>query len=209
MSGVYVPFWMFDCDCNADITYSGQRVFTWSDVNYYYTKTDYYRLIRKGDIGFINLPVDGSEKVDNVYTEALEPYDYTHAVEFDTAYLSGFLADKYDTSVEDCKIRANERIKNTTEAEFKKTTSGFSAVMQRTSAISSYNGKIRYALLPVWFLNFTYNGNLYKYAVNGQTGKTVGVFPICKKKRNRFFLKAFLITLVIVLLAIAAYYFFS
>lgn len=46
MTGVYVPFWMFDCDCNADITYSAQRTSHWSDSEYNYTKTDYYRLYR-------------------------------------------------------------------------------------------------------------------------------------------------------------------
>lgn len=209
MSGMYVPFWMFDCDCKADMTYSAQRVFTWSDMNYHYTKTDYYRLIRKGDIAFMNLPVDGSNKVDNTYTEALEPYDYSAAVDFDTAYLSGFLADKYDTAVEDCKIRANERIKNSTEAEFMSTTGGFVSVMQRTSSISSYNGKIRYALLPVWFLNLSYKGTVYKYAVNGQTGKTAGVFPVCTKKRNIFFFKTFALTLAIALLLLTIYYFLA
>lgn len=209
MAGVYVPFWMFDCDCKADMTYSAQRIFTWSDANYTYTKTDYYCLVRKGNIAFCNLPVDGSQKVDNVYTEALEPYDYSAAVDFNTAYLSGYLADKYDTDAEECKLRANERIKNSTEAEFLNTTRGFVSVMPRTSSIASCNGKIRYALLPVWFLNFSYKDEVYKYAINGQTGKTVGIFPICKKKRNRFFLKVFLITLAIVLLAISAYYFLA
>ncbi len=209
MAGVYVPFWMFDCDCTADMTYSAQRIFTWSDPDYTYTKTDYYRLVRKGDISFANIPVDGSLKVDNVYTEALEPYNYSEAVDFNTAYLSGYLADKYDADAEECKERANERIKNSTEAEFRNTTGGFVSVIPRTSSISSYNGKIRYALLPVWFLNFRYNGEVYKYAVNGQTGKTVGVFPVCKKKRNRFFLKALGITFAIVLFALTAYYFLA
>ncbi len=209
MAGVYIPFWMFDCDCDADMTYSAQRIHTWSDPDYTYKKTDHYRLVRRGEIAFANLPVDGSQKVDNVYTEALEPYDYSAAVDFDTAYLSGFLADKYDVDAETCKERANERIKNSIEAEFLSTTGGFVSVVPRTSSITSHNGKIRYALLPAWFLNFRYNGTLYKFAVNGQTGKTVGEFPVCRKKRNRFFLKALGISLGVVLLLIAMYYFMA
>lgn len=62
MTGVYIPFWMFDCDCSAAITYGAQMVTSWSDSNYHYTKTDYYRLFRSGSVGFANIPVDGSKK---------------------------------------------------------------------------------------------------------------------------------------------------
>ena len=86
MTGVYVPFWMFDCDCNAAITYGAQRTTSWSDSNYNYTKTDYYRLFRSGSVGFANIPVDGSKKADDAYMEAVEPLCYDDAVEFNGAY---------------------------------------------------------------------------------------------------------------------------
>ena len=35
----------------------------------------------------------------------------------------------------------------------------------------------RYALLPVWVLNTSWNGNNYIFAMNGQTGKFVGDLP--------------------------------
>lgn len=47
--------------------------------------------------------VDGSQKMDNTWMEAIEPYDYTQAVPFDMAYLSGYLADQYDVSSEACQ----------------------------------------------------------------------------------------------------------
>ena len=67
---------MFDCDCSAAITYGAQRVTSWSDSNYNYTKTDYYRLFRSGSVGFANIPVDGSKKADDAYMEAVEPFCY-------------------------------------------------------------------------------------------------------------------------------------
>ena len=42
--------------------------------------------------------------------------------------------------------------------------------------------KWRYALLPVWLMNFTYNNKTYMYAMNGQTGKNYGELPCDKKK---------------------------
>ena len=44
------------------------------------------------------------------------------------------------------------------------------------------NVKWKYALLPVWFLSYTYRGKLYCYAMNGQTGKFGGSLPLDKKK---------------------------
>jgi len=121
MAGVYVPFWMFDCDCDAAISYNAERVTSWSDSDYTYTKTDFYKLFRAGSVGFANIPVDGSKKADDAYMEAVEPFNYEDAVNFDSAYLSGYLADKYDVSVEDSIERANERVKNSTIEAFEDT----------------------------------------------------------------------------------------
>lgn len=198
MMGVYVPFWMFDCDCMADIIYDAKRIHTWSDSDYNYTKTDFYKLIRSGSIGFANIPADGSQKADDTFMEAIEPYDYSEAVDFNTAYLAGFFADKYDVSADECRPRANERVKNSTEAVFARTTEGYSGVLPEKSSVRFSGGKIRYALLPVWMLNIKYNNETYNYAINGQTGKVAGKFPVCKKKRNRYFFKVFAITLAVI-----------
>ena len=189
MTGVYVPFWMFDCDCSAAITYGAQRVTSWSDSNYNYTKTDYYRLFRSGSVGFANIPVDGSKKADDAYMEAVEPFCYDDAVEFNGAYLSGYMADKYDDTAEESIERANERVKNSTVSVFKETTSGYAAVIPESTKISFSGGKIRYSLLPVWMLNIKYMNNPYRFAINGQTGKVVGEYPIDNRKKWRYFAK--------------------
>lgn len=201
MAGVYVPFWMFDCDCNADIHYNAQRITAWSDANYEYTRTDFYKLFRSGRIGFENIPVDGSKKADDEYMEAIEPFDYTDAVDFNTAYLSGYLADKYDVTAEESIDRANERVKKSTEDSFSQTAAGYSTVIPETSYVSFSNGKIRYSLLPVWMLNIKYQGENYKYAINGQTGKTVGKYPVDKKKKWLYFGKVYAIGLVVCIAA--------
>lgn len=189
MVGIYVPFWMFDCDCNAAITYNAERITAWSDSNYDYTKTDHFKLFRKGIIGFENIPVDGSKKAEDEYTEAIEPFDYSEAVDFNGAYLSGFLADKYDVSAEESINRANERVKNSAVSAFNETCAGYTGVSEDNTCINFSNGKIRYALLPVWMLNIKYMDKNYKFAVNGQTAKVVGQYPVDKKKKWKYFAK--------------------
>jgi len=189
MQGVYVPFWMFDCNCNAAITYDAQRTTLWSDTNYDYTKTDYYRLIRKGSIGFENIPADGSKKANDAHMESIGPYDYKEAMEFKTEYLSGFFADRYDVSSEECKDRANERVKNSTIEAFNDTTDRYSLVIPQNTSIGFSNGKIRYALLPVWMLNIKYKGQNYHFSINGQNGKVVGEYPVDEGKKKRYMAK--------------------
>lgn len=205
MAGVYVPFWMFDCDCNADIRYNAKKVTYWSDSNYEYTKTDFFKLVRSGTLSFANIPVDGSRKADDTYMEAIEPFDYKEAVDFNPAYLSGYLADKYDVTAEESIEHANERVRKSTESVFASTAKGYLGVVPENSFVSFSEGKIRYALLPVWMLNIKYQGQNYKYAINGQTGKTVGEYPVCRKKRNAYFAKVFGIALGLSLAVALAY----
>ena len=126
------------------------------------------------------MPVDGSTKMDDALMESIEPYDFTGAVDFQTAYLAGFLADKYDVDSEQSIERSNERIKKSTENAFASTVQGYSTVIPESTSIRLQNGKAKYALYPVWLLNTTWNGQRYTFAMNGQTGKFIGDLPLDK-----------------------------
>lgn len=197
MTGMYVPFWMFDCDCAASVSYRAERVHAWSDASYNYIKTDHFKLLRSGGIRFANIPVDGSEKADNTYMEAIEPYDLSAAMDFNTAYLSGFFADKYDVTAEESMPRAGERVKNSTLETFATTAAGYTGVRTEYANVHFENSRVRYALLPVWMLHIRYGDTVYAYAINGQTGKVAGEYPICKKKQNRYFARMYGIWLAV------------
>ena len=175
--GIYVPFWLFDSKIDADIQYNATEVTTWSDSEYVYTKTDHYKLYRSGDMKFQHIPVDGSSKMPDDLMESIEPFDFSEAVDFQTAYLSGFFANRYDVTADDSVERANTRIKNGTEAEFKKTTKGYDSVVTAASSMRLSESTEHYALYPVWILNTKWNGNDYMFAMNGQTGKFTGNLP--------------------------------
>jgi len=188
IKGVYVPFWLFDSDAEAGIRYRATRVRHWSDSRYHYTETRHFALLREGTVGFDHVPVDGSSKMVNDLMESIEPYDFGEAVDFQTAYLSGFLADRYDVPAETCAEEANARIKRTTEALLASTCMGYTTVVPQHSSVRCREGKVRYALLPVWLLNTTWEGKNYHFAMNGQTGKFVGNLPLDKKAYWTWFL---------------------
>ena len=182
VKGLYVPVWLFDTDADAHVRYRATRIRTWSDSQYNYTETRHFAVIRAGGIGFENVPVDGSTKMDDALMESIEPFDIYEAVDFRTAYLSGFLADKYDVDAQASITRANERIKRSTEDAFAATVVGYSSVIPVSSTIHLHNGRARYALYPVWILNTQWNGQKFTFGINGQTGKTAGNLPMDKGK---------------------------
>ena len=177
IKGVYVPFWLFNSRANAHIKYRATKVRTWSDKNYIYTDTSFYSVVRKGTLDFENIPVDSSSKINNDITESLEPFDMSQAVDFQTAYLSGYLADKYDVSEDKSIERANQRVSKSTENEFSSTVSGYTTVQTENVNIQLNNAKAKYALFPVWLMTTKWNDQIYLFAMNGQTGKFVGNLP--------------------------------
>ena len=180
IKGIYVPFWLFNTKANANIHYKGTKVRSWSDSKYHYTETSTYQIVREGDIAFERIPVDGSSLMSDDLMESIEPFDWKDAVEFQTAYLAGYLADKYDVDAQQSKSRANERVKESTQAEFRSTVNGYSSVVPTSSNIQLREGSVKYALYPVWILNTTWRNQKYTFAMNGQTGKFVGNLPLDK-----------------------------
>jgi DNA-directed RNA polymerase, subunit RPC10 (contains C4-type Zn-finger) len=187
IKGIYVPFWLFDTDVDASVRYKATKLRRWSDAKYNYVETSHFHVVREGNIGFDCVPVDGSSKLDDTLMESIEPYNFKEAVDFQTAYLSGFLADKYDVDAEQSIGKANTRVKHSTESAFAATVTGFNSVTVGSSDIRLSNGKVRYALLPVWLLNTSWNKEKYTFAMNAQTGKFVGNLPMDKKEYWKWF----------------------
>ena len=187
IKGIYVPFWLFDAEANAVFTYNASESSHYSDRNYYYTSTKYYRAVREGIVRFSGIPADGSAKMQDDLMESIEPYDYTDIHDFHPAYLAGYLADRYDVTAEQSISRVNDRIKRSTSDLFAGTASSYDSLTVSHSSIDLLKGKAKYALLPVWLLKTKWNNETYTFAMNGQTGKFIGDLPMDKKEVRRYF----------------------
>ncbi len=178
IKGIYVPFWLFDCQADADVCYRAKKVHSYTSGNEQVTVTEHYRLTRGGDVTFQKIPVDGSKKMPDAHMDAIEPFDYNELTPFSTAYLPGFLADKYDVDAAESAQRANARIRASVEESFAETVSGYSGRTTEYANIRLAQGEVKYALLPVWMLNSSWKGKTLTFAMNGQTGKLIGDLPI-------------------------------
>ena len=187
ITGIYVPFWLYDCGGDFHGQYNATRVRHWSDRDFNYTKTDYFLLTREADAAFAGIPMDGSSKMDDTFMESIEPFDYGAIVDFDTAYLSGYLADKYDVTADKGEERIRQRVGRSMEDMLQNTFIGYSSVISTSRQLQVRQQGAKYVLLPVWILNTSYNGKTYTFAMNGQTGKMTGELPICPKRSAAWF----------------------
>ena len=183
IQGIYVPFWMFDGEAKGDAHYAATRSHTYISGDYKITKTEHYDVYRAGTVTFEKVPVDASSKLSDDHMDSIEPYDYTELKPFSTAYLPGFLADKFDVTVEQSRERADKRCENTLAAALRDTVKGYNTCTSKGGSTSLKRGKVHYALMPVWMLNTKWNGKDFLFAMNGQTGRLVGELPV---SRGRF-----------------------
>jgi DNA-directed RNA polymerase subunit RPC12/RpoP len=202
IKGLYVPFWVYDADLEADVTYEGVNVRTWTSGKTEYTERKYYRVRRAGNIAFDHVPADGSSKMPDDLMESLEPFDYDKAATFTTGYLSGYVADKYDLDQDAVRPRVKARMAQGAADAFGSTVK-YDEVRVKSSDIKATSSHAEYVLYPVWLMNTDWDGRKFTFAMNGQTGKTVGNLPVDKAKLVSVALGIFLG--IAILLSLGAY----
>ena len=178
IQGIYVPFWMFDGEARGDARYETTRSHTYRSGEYEITETEHFDIYRAGFVSFEKIPADASSKMPDDHMDSIEPYDYQELKPFSTAYLPGFLADKFDVTVEQCRQRADQRCEGTLTSTLRATVTGYDTCMLINSSVDLKRGKVHYALMPVWMLNTKWKGKDFLFAMNGQTGKLVGDLPV-------------------------------
>lgn len=192
IQGVYVPFWLFDATLDGGMQMEATETVCYSTSKYDITEHIHYLIDVDGKMSFKKVPVDASIKMDDDLMDSLEPYNYSELVGFEKAYLSGFLADRFDDDPDSSLPRASERMKNSAEEVFiNSVDKSFDTVTRKNSNLKITDSSVRYVMLPVYLLNVSYKGKNYRFAVNGQTGKVVGELPISKIKKYFYLLLSF------------------
>lgn len=179
---LYVPYWLFSCRADADISYNAQRSHSRRSGNYIETITQHFRIHRAGSLDFSDLPIDAHSRIDNNITETLEPYKSDSAIAFSPEVLSGAMADRADVGTDECKRRADQRVRATIERAMRQTVTGYDSISPLSSAIKIPRGQSVPALFPMWQITTIKDGKPYTFAINGQTGKAATNIPYSKAK---------------------------
>lgn len=182
ITGLYIPFWLYEINVSGTINADGTKVKSWTMGNTRYTKTDYYKLERTGNMKFDRVPVDGSTRFNNEIMNSIEPFDYNALINYNHAYLSGFLAEKYDVDKEKAFVDAKNRTLNSTKEEMLNSMIGYTSKRVSSNSLSAELLSSEYVLLPVWMVNVKYHDKFYLFAMNGESGEFIGDIPLDKKK---------------------------
>lgn len=204
VQGIYIPFWLFSGDVQMEAQFKSEKCTketirrsgndraidrTWQVYNSY----------RRADVEFDGVPADGSKKTGDDAMQSIEPFDMSKAIEFDTAYLSGYLAERYDESADEVKDKIQNRLKDSAHDSLIDTVQ-FDRVETQDFKYDIKISQTDYVLLPTWLLYCTYNNKSYLFAMNGQTGKFIGNLPIDKKKLAIASIVTYVICMIILLI---------
>ncbi len=187
ITGLYVPYWLYDMDCSMDLEAEVycEDIKVHGNTQTVTTSTFKAEMLR--NMSWNNISYDASQKMANDLMDAIEPYDFKEMVPFDEKYLLGFCSDMYDVPSESFREKIKNDVHtdmlNTYASETPKNFTGYKSYRLKNDKSSIRRFDAKYALLPVWILNYKYLGNTYTFLMNGQTGETTGHYPISKLKK--------------------------
>lgn len=182
---VYLPFWTYDAETFSE----------WSaESGYYYYTTESYtdssgnvktkqvrhtRWVRTGGYhqkAFDDVLVLGSTALEQRFTEKIFPYELNDLVNYDSRYILGHESEVYQKDVSQAFDVADSIMDAEIKAEVSKRVPGDT---HRGLRISTRKSGItfKHILLPAWIAAYTYKDKVYRFLVNGQTGKINGKKP--------------------------------
>lgn len=200
ITGLYIPFWLYEVEVGGSLDVRAIKETSWTTGNTHYTKQDIYDVNRTGTMLFKRIPVDGSTRFANDIMNTLEPFYFHYLVDYNHAYLSGFLAEAYDVDQDVAFYDAKKRSMETTRNVMMNDMGHYTRMDVKQNKLEAKKKGQEYALLPVWMLNVKYKDKYYLFAMNGQTGEFVGNVPIDKKRVVVFSVILFLVCFLVVIL---------
>lgn len=179
--GVYLPYWTFDAGTRSD--YSGEygidrKVRTRDGER---TETRWYpvRGTRREKID--DQAVLASSRYERSLMRKVEPFLTRENRTYRPEYMAGFGAERYSVSLEEgweqAKTEIERRLFAEAEEEIRQKR-GADHVRIRHMDVSYRDVTFKYLLLPVWLSSYRYQGKIYHFMVNGQSGKAGGETPV-------------------------------
>lgn len=183
--GVYLPYWTFDTQTttkySAEYGIRRQK----RTKNETVTVTDWYKCSGTYHEFIDDQAVCGSSRHENGLLNGVQPFNTADNKAYKPEYVAGFASERYSVGLKDAWETAKGKItlrlnRNIT----KKIMSDYHADDVRFLQISpSFKGiKYKYLLLPVWMAGFKYKEKMYRFMVNGQTGRVSGKIPVSPAK---------------------------
>jgi ribosomal protein S27E len=185
LSGVYLPYWTFDAQADAD----------WSALSgYYYYTTETYRdangrtqtrqvrHIRwqpsSGSVHhfFDDELVCASRGIHSDLLRRVEKYPTKELIPYAASYLAGWTVEQYQLDLLGAAQQSRDRMQSEVRSMCASQVPG--DTHQNLQVNASFSKQtFKHILLPLWFVTYNYGSKTYQVLVNGVTGEIAGKHP--------------------------------
>ena len=187
LRGIYVPYFLFHVNYkdNQEIQRRTKK------------RIQYYQL--EAECDFRQLTCDAASRINDEITQRIEPFNMNGLKRFEPSYLSGFYADSFDLTARQLTNVVKKRCGELFDDRARREINSVELLYTTKSFPKCTILDSEYALLPVWFMTFRYEGKPYTLLVNGQTGKISGGLPADKFDVLILFLIIFAVAMLMIL----------
>jgi len=189
LSGAYIPYWTFDSETKSSFVVQIGTYYYVTETRTVYEDgkskqvTEQVRKIRwhtesgRYNQFFDDVLVKASRNVASGLIDSVQPFHLNGLVDYKMDYLSGFLAERYSIPLKEGWDDAKSLIDSGIETGIRGQVYG--DIVNIMSVSTDYADiTYKHILLPIWISSFTFNHKIYRFLVNGQTGKVSGKSPI-------------------------------
>lgn len=178
--GIYVPAFSFDTftqsSYNARIGYKRTRTVQKDGQNVQETYIEWHEVRGQYDEPFEDEIIEATTQLDQKEMKHILPFDMDEALKYKREYVAGFVAERYDTTLNDSfsilKIELEKKIRSHIKEKLDADEIDYINIDTTYSDV-----KYRYSMLPLWLCRYIYKQKNYRYIVNGRTGKAYGKAP--------------------------------
>lgn len=179
---IYLPYWTFDADTTTvySARYGRDRVVRDRNGNTR-TVTDWYNTSGVYGEFFDDCLVCGTDRHNSDIIDRIEPFNTSECKPYKPEYVAGHISERYTIGIKSAWETAKSKIQSKLRADITshiKSTCRADRVSGLTMRTTYSNKKYKYIILPVWMSSFTYKNKVFRFMVNGQTGKVGGKAPV-------------------------------
>jgi hypothetical protein len=185
LSGMYLPFWTFDC--HTDSMYTGQRGVDYTVSESYtdgkgvtqtrmVTRTNWYSVSGSVSNDFDDILIEASNSLPKDKLRALEPWDLKNVMEYNDQFLQGFRTENYQVDLPTAFVESKKRMVPVINQTINHNIGGDRQTINSVSTTYT-KSTFKYILLPVWISAYRYNNKVYQFLVNARTGEVQGNRP--------------------------------
>ena len=185
MTGVYIPYWFMDSDVKVNFVGTSKKSQSNRVGDYLHTEVTSYAHQRRGTQYFTDVNVAGTNKIDINLLNGIEPFDSDKIQKFSMPMLSGFFAESYTLNEANANKFLEQTILGLADRLLSRSFSFTGAVNPTHKNFVQKSKGARYVMLPIWILTYNYQGKIYVFGVNGESGEATGELPIVKSKLYR------------------------